>query len=114
MVSDYVMNRSNCVGTAVAPDSVGLAAYTMDLAQHPALRRKWFVKNEGDVQIRLRHLIQWHIGQLSPKSASVKTCSCPWCLSVISHCGSIRMEPVRLRFYPNQPPQQLALRWMTK
>jgi len=52
MIGDYVMTEQNCRGERIAPQSIGLAAYTMD--SHNVQRyvdAKGQVKNEGDVEV---------------------------------------------------------------
>ena len=53
MVSDYVMTQSNCLGQAVAPDSIGLAAYTMDSHNCQRVVVNGLVQNEGDTEIAI-------------------------------------------------------------
>jgi hypothetical protein len=96
MVGQYVMTQHNCQGRAVAEDSVGLAAYTMD--SHNIQRYvdgEGHVRNEGDVQVGgfVPYAISY--GSLVPKEAECQNLFVPVCLSAthISY-GSIRMEPV--------------------
>ncbi|MBX3740574.1 MAG: FAD-dependent oxidoreductase [Akkermansiaceae bacterium] len=96
MVSDYVMSTKNCRGTEVAPDSVGMAAYTMD--SHHVQRyvnANGFVRNEGDVQDRTNGPYPISYRSIVPKQGECENLLVPWCLSS-SHMafGSIRMEPV--------------------
>lgn len=95
LVGDLVMTEHHCRGAAVAPESIGLAAYTMD--SHNVHRRvvDGRVLNEGDVQVG--GFPPYPIGYraLLPASGTVDNLAVPVCLSA-SHIayGSIRMEPV--------------------
>ena len=95
MISDYVMTEKNCTRAEVVTDSVGMGAYNMD--SHNIQRyitREGFVRNEGDVQVRVRpYPISFR--SLRPKAAECTNLLTPTCLSS-SHIafGSIRMEPV--------------------
>ena len=96
MISDYVMTQKNCRGTAVATDSVGLAAYTMD--SHHVQRyvsSSGYVRNEGDVQDSTTGPYPISYRSIVPKVGECENLLVPWCLSS-SHMafGSIRMEPV--------------------
>jgi len=95
MVSDYVMIRANCTGKAIAPDSVGLAAYTMDSHNVQRHVKSGFVKNEGDVQDRTAGPYPVSYRSIIPRVGECENLLVPWCLSA-SHIafGSIRMEPV--------------------
>jgi hypothetical protein len=95
MVSDYVMTRANCTGGATAPDSAGLAAYTMDSHNVQRHVKNGFVKNEGDVQDRTAGPYAVSYRSLVPRAGECENLLVPWCLSA-SHIafGSIRMEPV--------------------
>ncbi len=95
MISEYVMTEKNCLRTEVVPDSVGMGAYNMD--SHNIQRfvtKEGFVRNEGDVQVRVRpYPISYR--SLRPKASECTNLLAPTCLSS-SHIafGSIRMEPV--------------------
>jgi len=95
MVSDYVMTQKNCVGKEAARDSVGLAAYAMD--SHHVRRQvvNGMVKNEGDIQLKLRKPYPISYRSIVPKKGECENLLVPWSLSA-SHMafGSIRMEPV--------------------
>jgi len=96
MVSDYVMTQKNCRRTEIAPDSVGMAAYTMD--SHHVQRyvdASGFVRNEGDVQDSTAGPYPISYRSIVPKVGECENLLVPWCLSS-SHMafGSIRMEPV--------------------
>ena len=95
MIADYVMTEKNCRRTEVVPDSVGMGAYNMD--SHHVQRyvtKEGFVRNEGDVQVRVRpYPISYR--SIRPKKQECSNLLVPVCLSA-SHIayGSIRMEPV--------------------
>jgi hypothetical protein len=95
MISDYVMTEKNCTRAEVASDSVGMGAYNMD--SHNIQRyitKDGFVRNEGDVQVRVRpYPISYR--SIRPKASECMNLLTPTCLSS-SHIafGSIRMEPV--------------------
>ena len=95
MVSDYVMIQSNCLGQAVAPDSIGLAAYTMDSHNCQRVAVSGYAQNEGDTQIGSAAPYPISYRSIIPKARECTNLLVPWCLSA-SHIGfgSIRMEPV--------------------
>jgi len=95
MVSDYVMTEANCLLTEVVPDSVGLAAYTMDSHHTQRHVKNGFVKNEGDVQYPTATPYPIAYRSIVPRGGECENLLVPWCLSA-SHIafGSIRMEPV--------------------
>jgi hypothetical protein len=95
MIGAYVMTEKNCTRAEVAADSVGMGAYNMD--SHNIQRyitREGFVRNEGDVQVRVRpYPVSYR--SIHPTAAECTNLLVPVCLSA-SHIayGSIRMEPV--------------------
>ncbi|GAA5126378.1 FAD-dependent oxidoreductase [Luteolibacter yonseiensis] len=95
MVSDYVMTTKNCAGTVVAPDSVGMAAYTMDSHNTQLFNNNGTVKNEGGVGAAVPAPYPISYRSLIPKTGQCENLLVPWCLST-SHMafGSARMEPV--------------------
>ena len=95
MVSDYVLTEKDCTGRVVAPDSVGLAAYTMDSHNCQRIIYKGFVKNEGNVQKRLSKPFPISYRALVPKATECSNLLTPWSVSS-SHIAfaSVRMEPV--------------------
>ncbi len=95
MVSDYVMTQKNCIRTAVATDSVGMAAYTMDSHHVQRYVKNGMLKNEGDVQKGTSGPYPVSYRSIIPKVGQCENLLVPWCLSS-SHMafGSIRMEPV--------------------
>jgi hypothetical protein len=95
MVGDYVMTQHHCEGKEIAPDPVGMAAYTMDSHNCNRLIINEMVKNEGDVQVGGFPPYPIAYRSLIPKASECKNLLVPVCLSA-SHIafGSIRMEPV--------------------
>ena len=95
MVSDYVMTQSNCLGQAVAPDSIGLAAYTMDSHNCQRVVVNGYAQNEGDTEVGVTAPYPVSYRAIVPKAAECANLLVPCCLSA-SHIGfgSIRMEPV--------------------
>ena len=96
LVGDLVMTQHHCQGREVAPDPVGLAAYTMD--SHHTQRYidvQGHVRNEGDVEVG--GFSPYAIGYraIVPKAQECGNLLVPVCLAA-SHIayGSIRMEPV--------------------
>ena len=100
MVGAYVMTQANCVGTRVATDHIGMAAYTMD--SHNCQRvvvkdanGRAQVKNEGDVQIGGFPPYPVSYASLVPRPQECSNLLVPVCLSATHIAyGSIRMEPV--------------------
>lgn len=96
MVSDLVMTQHHCEGLATVEKPIGMAAYGMD--SHNVQRyitTDGFVKNEGNVEAKLKSPYQIGYGAIIPKKEECKNLLVPVCLSA-SHIafGSIRMEPV--------------------
>lgn len=96
MISDYVMTQKHCTGATIAPDSIGLAAYTMD--SHNTQRyvnASGKVRNEGDVQTSVKGPYPISYRAIVPKVGECTNLLVPWCLSA-THVsfGSFRMEPV--------------------
>lgn len=95
LVGDLVMTEHHCRGRDVAPEPIGLAAYTMD--SHNVHRRvvNGQVLNEGDVQVG--GFPPYPIGYraLLPAAGTIDNLAVPVCLSATHIAyGSIRMEPV--------------------
>lgn len=92
----YVMTEHNCTGRDVAPDAVGLGAYSMD--SHNVQRyvnAAGHVVNEGDVQVRVRSPYPIAYGSIIPRAAECENLLVPVALSATHIAyGSIRMEPV--------------------
>lgn len=95
MISDYVMTQHHCQGRAVAEDSVGLAAYTMDSHNTQRYVKDGRAINEGDVQVGGFSPYAISYRSLVPKESECTNLFVPVCLAA-SHIayGSIRMEPV--------------------
>jgi hypothetical protein len=95
MVSDYVMIEQDCRGSRKAPDSIGMASYTMDSHNCQRVVVNGFVKNEGDVQIGVPGPYPISYRSVVPRAAQCTNLLVPVCLAA-SHIayGSIRMEPV--------------------
>ena len=96
MIGSYVMTQHNCQGREVAPDPVGMAAYTMD--SHNVQRyvdRQGQLRNEGDVQVGDFPPYPISYRAIIPQTGECGNLLVPVCLSAthISY-GSIRMEPV--------------------
>jgi hypothetical protein len=95
MVSDFVMTEHHCTRRQPVPESIGLAAYTMDSHAVQRYVTKGMVKNEGDVQIDIPGPYPVSYRAIVPKKGECENLLVPWSLSA-SHMafGSIRMEPV--------------------
>jgi hypothetical protein len=95
MVSDFVMTEHHCLRQQAAPDSIGLAAYTMDSHNVQRHVKNGMVKNEGDVQLPIPGPYPVSYRAIVPKKGECENLLVPWSLSA-SHMafGSIRMEPV--------------------
>lgn len=96
MVSDFVITENHLKLNLPTPCSVGMGSYNMD--SHNTRRyvdEQGFVRNEGDVQVRLQspYPIDYHA--IVPKRGECENLFVPICVSS-SHIafGSIRMEPV--------------------
>jgi hypothetical protein len=95
MISDFVMNQNHCMRKEPVPEAIGLAAYTMDSHAVQRYVHKGMLKNEGDVQQRIRGAYPVSYRAIVPRKGECQNLLVPWCLSA-SHMafGSIRMEPV--------------------
>lgn len=95
MVGEMVMTQKHCEGAEVATEQVGMAAYGMDSHNIQRLVINGMVKNEGDVQERVKQPFPISYRAITPKASECKNLLVPVCLSA-SHIafGSIRMEPV--------------------
>ena len=96
MIGRTVMTQQHCQGTVVAPDAIGLAAYTMD--SHHVQRHvdaSGQVRNEGDVQVGGFPPYGIAYGAIVPRREECVNLFVPVALGA-SHIayGSIRMEPV--------------------
>jgi hypothetical protein len=97
MISDYVMTEHNCTGRAVAPDSVGLASYTMDSHHTSRVVVDGVVKAEGNVETPTPQPYPVSYHSIIPRERECANLLVPVAVSS-SHMafGSIRMEPVFL------------------
>jgi hypothetical protein len=95
MISDYVMTEHECNGRRVAPDSVGLASYTMDSHHTSRVVFDGVVKAEGNVEERTPQPYPVSYRSIVPRERECANLLVPVALSA-SHIafGSIRMEPV--------------------
>ncbi|MEZ6192645.1 MAG: FAD-dependent oxidoreductase [Phycisphaerales bacterium] len=96
MVSEVVVTEQVCTSNARFDDPIAMAAYQMD--SHNCRRfvdTGGFVRNEGDVQVRLRRPYGIPYRAVTPPIGSIDNLLVPVCVSA-SHIafGSIRMEPV--------------------
>ena len=95
MISDYVMTEHNCRGETVAPDSVALAAYTMDSHNCRRIVKNGHAENEGDVQVGGFPPYPISYRSIISRSSECENLLVPVCLSATHIAyGSIRMEPV--------------------
>jgi FAD dependent oxidoreductase len=95
MVSDFVMTQHHCMRKEPVPESIGLAAYTMDSHNVQRIVKNGMVKNEGDIQSYIPGPYPVSYRAIVPKRGECENLLVPWSLSA-SHMafGSIRMEPV--------------------
>lgn len=95
MISDFVMTEHHCQRREPVPESIGLAAYTMDSHNVQRHVKNGMVKNEGDIQLRIPGPYPVSYRAIVPKKGECENLLVPWSLSS-SHMafGSIRMEPV--------------------
>ncbi|HEX3132478.1 MAG TPA: FAD-dependent oxidoreductase [Planctomycetota bacterium] len=99
LVGALVMTEAHCRHKETVDDAVGLGEYNMD--SHNTQRfvaqidGKYWVKNEGDVQVGVPGAYPVSYRALIPKKGECPNVLVPVCLSA-SHIayGSIRMEPV--------------------
>lgn len=96
MVSDYVVTQPLIQNSSPVDRSIGMGAYTLD--SHNVQRyvdAAGHVRNEGDVQSRVRGPYQIDYRCLVPRKAECANLLVPVCISA-SHIafGSIRIEPV--------------------
>jgi hypothetical protein len=95
LVGEYVMTEHDARGTAVAPDPVGMAAYTMDSHNAQRVVVNGMVKNEGNVEVGGFPPYPISYRALTPKRDEVTNLLVPVALSATHIAyGSIRMEPV--------------------
>jgi hypothetical protein len=89
------MTQHHCARKQPVPESIGLAAYTMDSHAVQRYVKDGMVKNEGDVQVGIPGPYPVSYRAIVPKNGECENLLVPWSLSA-SHMafGSIRMEPV--------------------
>lgn len=94
--SDFVMTENHCKRKLPVADPVGMGAYTLDSHNVQRFVHNGMVKNEGDIQSRLRgkpYGISYRA--IVPKAGECENLLVPWALSATHIAfGSIRMEPV--------------------
>ena len=95
MIGPHVMTEHECRSDRTVPDSVGLAAYTMDSHNVQRYVKDGFASNEGDVQVGGFPPYGIAYRSIVPRREECGNLLVPVCLSA-SHIayGSIRMEPV--------------------
>jgi hypothetical protein len=95
MVSEVVMTEHYCRKFAVAEDSIGLAAYTMDSHNCRRIVIDGRCVNEGNVEVKPEGPYPISYRSIIPSRGECANLLVPVCLS-FSHIayGSIRMEPV--------------------
>ncbi|MBL8793187.1 MAG: FAD-dependent oxidoreductase [Planctomycetia bacterium] len=97
MVSDLVMTEHHCRGTQVAPHSVALASYGIDIHEVRRIAHQGIVVREGKLlgHHGLKGPYPVGYGAIMPKAAECENLFVTFALSA-SHVafGSIRMEPV--------------------
>lgn len=96
MVSNFVMSENYLNGKEAVPEPIAMGNYNMD--SHNVQRyitKEGDVRNEGDVQIKVKKAYGISYLAIVPKRAECGNILVPVCLSA-SHVayGSIRMEPV--------------------
>lgn len=95
MIGEYVMTEHNCTGATTVDDPIGMGAYGMDSHNVNRLVVNGMVKNEGNVEIRVKAPYSISYRAITPKRDECTNLLVPIALSA-SHIafGSIRMEPV--------------------
>jgi hypothetical protein len=95
MKSDFVMTQSHCANKKPVDDSVGMGAYTLDSHNIQRFVYKGMVKNEGDIQTRIRAPYGIAYRSIVSRASECENLLVPWSLSSTHIAfGSIRMEPV--------------------
>jgi hypothetical protein len=95
MLSDYVMTEHDCRGDRTAPDSIGLASYTIDSHSTQRVVVNGAVRDEGWLQVAPPGPYPVSYRSIVPRATECANLLVPVCLAA-SHSGygSIRMEPV--------------------
>ena len=95
MESDFVMTEKHCRRLLPVVDPVGMGAYTLDSHNTQRFVYDGMVKNEGDIQSRIKGPYPISYRSLTPRIAECENLLVPWALSSTHIAfGSIRMEPV--------------------
>ncbi len=94
MVSDFVMTEQHCTGQKVAPDSVGLASYGIDVHEIRRVIRDGTVIREGKLASKVKGPYPIAYGAIVPRAGECGNLFVTFALSA-SHVAfaSIRMEP---------------------
>jgi hypothetical protein len=94
MVSSLVMTEHHCVGRRIAPDSIGMGAYGMDMHAVRRIAHEGQAVNEGTRAPAVPGPYPIGYGAITPKASECENLLVPFALSA-SHVafGSIRMEP---------------------
>jgi hypothetical protein len=94
MVSDFVMTERYCTGEKVAPRSIGMGAYGMDMHAVRRIAHNGQPVNEGTQSPKVPAPYPIDYGAIVPKAAECENLFVTFALSA-SHVafGSIRMEP---------------------
>jgi hypothetical protein len=95
MVSDYVITQADCESRRVASDSTCLGSYNMDSHNCQRIVQDGFVRNEGDVQVKVPKPYPISYRSIVPRKSECENLFVPFAISA-SHIafGSTRMEPV--------------------
>lgn len=95
MIAQTVMTEHHCVGSRVAENAVGMAAYGMDSHNVQRYAAYGIVRNEGNVEVPLSAPYPIAYNAIVPRKSECENLLVPICVSA-SHIafGSIRMEPV--------------------
>ena len=95
MKSDFVMTQNHCRRTLPVQDPIGMGAYTLDSHNTQRFVHNAMVKNEGDIQARIRGPYGISYRAIVPPAGECENLLVPWALSSTHIAfGSIRMEPV--------------------
>jgi len=95
MVSDFVMTEHHCTGDKVAPKSIGLGTYGIDMHAVRRIVHNGQPVNEGTNSVKVPRPYPISYKAIVPRESECKNLLVPFALSA-SHVafGSIRMEPV--------------------
>jgi len=95
MVSDFVMTEHHCTGEKVAPKSIGLGTYGIDMHAVRRIVHDGQPVNEGTNSVKVPRPYPISYKAIVPRESECSNLLVPFALSA-SHVafGSIRMEPV--------------------